>query len=272
MLPMACPRRRRLASPRVLPGLRWRALALLLSVALLFACAAPPPVADREILASAESEVVLVLPLNVTAVMPPELERGSRLVWDELTAYLKDHGRQLKTVDPVTARRLWLESVRKAREGERGVRAGFDEAGELFVQELGRHAEFGLVVSPSLAVRQALLSGRDAHWDGVSRPVEFVAATRDAQALARRTTVDGGAPASSLHVVVFDRAGQKVQEQLRGVDLLVRIRVVASAGGAHVELLDQVPRLDPFENYEALQDGIREALAPFLPPASAVKP
>jgi hypothetical protein len=240
-------------------------LQVVVGATLVLGCAASPEPKARVILASSESEVVLVLPFNVTTVMPPELESASPLVWDELTAHLKDHGRQLKTVDPATARRLWLESVRKARAGERGARAGFEEAAELFVQELGRSAAFGLVVSPSLAVRQALLSGRSAHWDGVSRPVEFVAATRAAQALARRTTVDGGAPASSLHVIVLDSQGRKVQEQLRGVDLLVRIRVVASSGGNHVELVDQIPRLDPFENYEAIQDAVRESLAPLLP-------
>jgi len=142
---------------------------------------------------------LLILPLNVTAIMPPELEALSSFVWTELEIYLREQGKQLKTASFRDARRLWLESVQQARAGEKGARAGFDDAARVLVLELAKHAEFDTVIVPSLFVQKAEISGRSATWDGVERPVEFEEGSRAVRNMLTNIPFVGAAPAASLH-------------------------------------------------------------------------
>jgi len=213
---------------------------------------------------------LLVLPLNVTAVMAPELRSASPAVWNELTAYLTDQGKQLKTVNATVARQLWLTSIKKVRAGEKGAQAGFGDAAAVFVRELARHAEFDAVVSPSLFLREAEISGRQARWDGVARPVEFDAHSLEAETVAPGASFEGRAPAASLHVVVLDPEGVTLQERLRGLELLVRVRVRAPRPDLPPDrLVEYVKRTDLFSDRKSLRSDIAEALAPFLPPTRA---
>jgi len=222
------------------------------------------------VLAGNPAKTLLVLPLNVTAVMPPELRSASPAVWNELAAYLQDQGKQLKTVNATVARQLWLESIRKVRAGEKGARAGFGDAAAVFVGELARHAGFDAVISPSLFLREAEISGRQAHWDGVARAVEFDAHSLEAGTVTPNASFEGRAPAVSLHVVVLDPDGATIQERLQGLELLVRVRVRAPRPDLPPDrLVEFVPRTDLFSDREALRSAIAEALAPFLPPSRA---
>ena len=74
-------------------------------------------------LLGAENRVFLILPLNVAAAMPPELEFFSPIVWEELELYLRAHDKQLKTVSRQIARKLWIEehpAGSRRREGRAG--------------------------------------------------------------------------------------------------------------------------------------------------------
>lgn len=211
------------------------------------------------------AEIAVLLPLNVTAVMPDELEGASPVVFEELRAYLQAHGTRLKTVAYPAARQLWLASIREARSGQAGARAGFDEAARIFVGKLASHADFDTVILASLFLQGAPVSGRTATWDGVERTLE-IEEGRWADSVTDETLLVGLAPAASLHAVVLDAAGNKVQEAQAGLALLQQIRVLrpggSPLGGPRYEL---VPRPAPFAEREAVREGIALALAPFLP-------
>lgn len=243
-----------------------RFLPLGLASAIVLACATDSQPPERSVLASNLAQTLLILPLNVTAVMPPEIESLSPAVWQELEQYLTAQDKKLKTVAFADARRLWLESVRRARSGEKGRRAGFDDAAHLLVLELSHYADFDIVIIPTLFIQQATISGRQAAWDGVEREVEFEASSREAKMIVASAPVEGAAPAVSLHAVVLDAEGNKLQEAQGGLDLLVGVRVTASADSSRSPTFAYTTRTDPLSNREHLREGIATALAPFLPP------
>lgn len=218
-------------------------------------------------LAGGEAQNLLILPLNVTAIMPPELGAMSSFVWTELEIYLRAQGKQLKTASFRDARRLWLGSIRQVRAGEKGARAGFDDAARALVLELAKHAEFDTVIVPSLFIRKAFISGNSATWDGVERPLEFEESSRPARHILANTPLVGAARAASLHAVVLDAKGNKLQEATGGLELLVRVRVQGGLGSLTSKpTLEFTTRTDLFANREHVREGIAEALAPFLPP------
>jgi hypothetical protein len=217
------------------------------------------------VLAGSTAQKLLILPLNVVAVMPSDLEAMSPIVWEELEVYLRGYGMQLKTVSFRDARRLWLSSVQRVRTGEKGARAGYDDAARVLVLELAQHAEFDTVIAPSLYIRKARVEGKTATWDGVERALEIEAYGREARGIATNTPLEGAAPAASLHAVVLDAKGRKLQETLGGLELLVRVRVRWPGPGSGEPTFQFVTRTDLFANREHVREGIAEALAPFLP-------
>jgi hypothetical protein len=199
--------------------------------------------------------------------MPQELEALSPFVWKELEIYLRAHGKQLKTASFRDARRLWLGSIRRVRAGEKGARAGFDDAARALVLELAKHAEFDTVILPCLFIRKAHISGRTASWDGVQRPLEFEETSSSAGRIPANAPLVGEAPAASIHAVVLDAEGNKLQEAKGGLELLVSVRVLSRLGAPNNQpVLEFATRTDLFANREYLREGIARALAPFLPP------
>jgi hypothetical protein len=241
-----------------------------LIAASVLACASPPP-KQRSVLAGGAAGNLLILPLNATAIMSPELEDLSSVVWSELESYLRADGKRLRTAAFADARRLWLHSIQQARAGENGARAGFDEAARLLVLELAKHADFDTVIIPSLFVREAPISGDTASWDGVERSLEFERNAREARGAPADTTFVGVAPAASLHAVVLDAEGNELQDAVGGLELLVRVRVKETLGSpTDGPDLEFTPRKAPFAKPENVREGITVALAPFfLPPLTS---
>lgn len=209
-------------------------------------------------------QVYLILPLNLAAAMPSELEPFSGVIWEEIERYLRAHDKQLKTVSPEVARKLWIRSVQKVRVGERGARAGFEDAARALALELRKHAEFGAMVVPSVFIREARISERSARWDGVERELELEKRSSGDPNLAEMP-FEGVAPAASLHIAIFDSNGDEIFEGKGGLDLLVRVRV-AGEDAAGLPTFAFTPRSQPFENREHLREGITVAFAPLLEP------
>lgn len=235
--------------------------------AILLGCAnAAPPSPKSTVLAGTSANVIVLLPLNVTAAMPRDLKAASPAIFEELSDYLQAQGARLKTVAYPSARQLWLASIREARTGKEGARAGFDEAAHIFVGKLASYADFDTVIVPSLFLQGAAVSGRTATWDGVERALD-IEPGRWKDALPDEIQLVGLAPAASLHAVILDARGNKVQEAQGGLALLDGIRVLGPPdsvlGGQNYEL---VPRPDPFASRSDVREGIALALAPFLPP------
>jgi hypothetical protein len=228
----------------------------------------------REVLVEMPGEgelpVLLFLPLNVSVVMPAEMSARSPLVREAIEAYLTEQPFELKTVAFESARSLWLASIRNVRSGEKGARAGYDDAARAFVQELAKHAEFDHVIAPSLYLREAPVARGYAEWDGVRRLLKVDAEGAENRKLVAAVPFEGVAPAASLHVAVFDGKGEKLQEQLGGLDLIARVFVPRKpdpeTGEPTVEFL---PRDDFFSDPEQLREGIALALTPFLTPIAA---
>jgi hypothetical protein len=115
------------------------------------------------VLLGAENRVFLVLPLNVAAGMPAELEYLSPIIWKELESYLRAHDKQLKTVSRKVARNLWIRCIQQVRGGEQGARAGYDDAMRALALELRNHAEFDALIAPSPVLRRAARTGPGGH-------------------------------------------------------------------------------------------------------------
>jgi hypothetical protein len=240
-------------------------LATAVAVAQLLACASSAPT-ERTVLAGNPARNLLILPLNVAAVMPTELEAASPVVWEELEIYLRAQGKELKTVSFPDARQLWLQSIQQVRDAD--PRAGYDDAARVLVGKLSQHAAFDAVIAPSLYLRAAPIAGRSASWDGVERPLEI----EGKQRLPDSLPLEGSAPAASLHVVVLDAQGNKLQEVIGGIELVVSARVVRRRGASPDALtLQFTPRADFFSNRKHVQESIATTLAPFLPPLRLVE-
>jgi hypothetical protein len=230
----------------------------------LLGCAGEQPRPQRTVLLGSPEQTWLILPLNLAAEMPAEVRPYSAVVWQELERYLREQDKQLKTVNPEVARKLWVSSVQKVKVGEKGGRAGFEDAARVLAVELSKSAEFGALVAPSVFIREAEISERSAHWDGVQRELELdESGPRDPRLAS--TPFEGVAPAASLHIAVFDARGAKLHEGKGGLELLVRVRLTGE-DSAGLPTFRFTPRGALFENREHVREGITVAFAPLLAP------
>jgi hypothetical protein len=221
------------------------------------------------VLLGSPEQTYLILPLNLAAPMPEEVEPFSAVVWQELERYLRAHDKQLKTVDPDTAKRLWVRNVQKVKVGEKGSRAGFADAAALLAVELHKSAEFGAMIAPSVFLREAEISQRSARWDGVERALELDESGPRDPRLAE-TPFEGVAPAASLHIAVFDGRGARLHEGKGGLELVVRVRMTGE-DSAGLPTFRFTPRSPLFQNREQVLEGITVAFAPFLAPLPKAK-
>ena len=125
-----------------------------LTLACVLGCASgPTPPAGRT--AGSREPVYLILPLNVAAVMPSELE-----------SYERDHlggARALSARGTDKRSRRWTPTSRASSGSEasngcepaQGARAGFDDAARVLAVELRSNAEFDAMIAPSLYIREA---------------------------------------------------------------------------------------------------------------------
>jgi hypothetical protein len=131
------------------------------------------PQRSAPVLLGAENRSVPILPLNVAMAMP-RAQFGSPILWAELERFLRARqaAQDGRTAD--RARSLG-RSIQQARAGEKGPRAGYEDAARALALELRNHAAFYAMISPSLVVREAPIANRSARWDGVERELEFEA-------------------------------------------------------------------------------------------------
>lgn len=235
------------------------------AITTLLACTSSAPKA-RSVLAGNAAQNVLILPLNVTSVLSPELKELKDPVWAELEAYLRIGNRRLRTASFRDARKLWIDSIQQSRTNAKGAKVGFKDAARLLVFELAKHAEFDTLVIASLFVREAPISGNAAEWDGVVRELEFERNGRASEDLYVDQKYVGIAPAASLHAVVMDAEGRELQDRVGGIELLARVRAKKILGPAERVELEFAPYSGPFTNAEHIREGITQALAPFFPP------
>lgn len=209
-------------------------------------------------------ERIVILPLNVATPMPAELKSASPQVWSALEVYLRAHGAALKTVSYPTARGLWLASVRDAQADPKRKDPGFDDAARLLVGKLKQHADFDALIVPSLYVQRAILSGTTATWDGSERTLA-IETQRGEGPVPSDAAIEGAVPAVSLHAVVFNAEGAKLQEGRAGLALLVRARISRPSAPNEAPVFSFVALRDPFEDRAFLMQETAKTLAPFVP-------
>jgi hypothetical protein len=242
------------------------ATSVVLIAAALVGCATGPrnPAAAQ---AGASAQRILLLPLNVAVTLPAELESGSDRVWNAVSGYVGEHGKQVQTIGFGAARRLWFDVIRQIEAGERKGGASFETAAKMLVTALGREAEFDAVIMPSLFIQEARVSGKHARWDGVARRVEIDGDVRRIGSIMTATSLVGSTPGASLHVAILDAGGEKLHEAQAGLELLLRMGVEGAEGAPARELgIVWEPRPDLFESQADVREGIVKALDPFLPP------
>lgn len=211
------------------------------------------------------SRHIAVAPMNLAVRLPPALEDAVEPVQAELIRYLQSRDGRVALIWPPDAWGLWRESVAAVSRSGPEERH-FQEASSFFARELTDHADFQLLVMPSLVVRGARVRGRTAQWDGVRRRITTRllpmarAGLPDPGTEAGDAHWEGEIPALSLHVLVFRPDGEKVYEGWGGIAL------------THAAMLSSVQRygdrslvLAPafFENRELIREGIGVALDPY---------
>jgi hypothetical protein len=239
-------------------------LAALAALAAL-ACAAPATPGSDAVALLPRPDRVVVAPLNLGVRLPPELRGSETPVREELLRYLGAQDRTLAVVDASDAARLWNAAAAEVEAS--GAAFGPGAVASRFAQLLAGHAEYGVLVMPSLVVRRARVGGHHAWWDGVRRALP----TRTPLPLSVDDGISGLAisgyrgsiAAASLYVAILASDGKMLYEGLGGLDVIQEVARVARAHDAPQWSLE--PRRDSFADAAELREGIERAFERGLP-------
>jgi len=240
-----------------------------LALLLVLACAgtsADSASEPRSVIAGTAVKNAVILPINVTTVTPVDLEPPLSPVWAGIDDYLRANAVKLRTIDFKVARQFWLGSIKQVRERPGGSETGFDDAARVLIKKLSAHAEFDTLLVPTVYLTEAPIEQNQATWDGVTRTVRVESNSLAGTAVAEEVPLEGLAPAASLHMVVLDADGNRIQEGRGGLDLMVDVRVKHNPYGETDEPIFQyIPRADALADPAHVREGIALSLSPFLP-------
>ncbi len=236
------------------------------------ACAAPrtAPPSETRIGATSLGRLV-VAPLNLGLRAPSELPVDGEPVWDELVQQFQQMDRPVKVIDSNDAKHLWDESF--AELGDSDGKPDLAVVSQRFARGLAEHADYDLLVMPSLVLRSARVRGGTAYWDGVHRklPLRSILPTGpiDEVALigvrATQWSLVGRVAAVSLHVEMLTSDGRSVYQGIGGLDVIQEATLAADGSGSW-ELVD---RKDTFVDRSSLSSGIAVAFERRLPEIAA---
>jgi hypothetical protein len=213
--------------------------------------------------------------VNLALELPPELEDAVDPVHAEIIQQLRAQGARVAVVWPPDAALLWRAALAAVRASPE-LPDDLATAAGVFARGLGEEADFDLLVMPSLAIREARLSGNTARWDGVQRRLSVRGRTPAAgrsYSLLEPGSVEPGVVVQpgrarisglSLHVLVVTPEGRPLHQGWGGLDLLQDALATAGAGGSLV----LAPRLELLERPDHVSEGVRIALAPYLEPSA----
>jgi hypothetical protein len=208
--------------------------------------------------------------MNLAVALPAELDDAAPIVESALIEELQRRSVRVATIWPPDARALWAASVARVPHtgnASRDLRA----ASEMFAELLRESAHYDLLLFPSLVLREARVSGRNAKWDGVRRRIEI--RTPEPDGTARNasdaplfeTTGVAGSPewtgkisGLSLHLLGYRADRRRPLERWAGLDLVHDAVPVRDPGSrSQLEMRPQANLLDDSEN---LREGIDLAL------------
>jgi hypothetical protein len=210
---------------------------------------------------AASSLRVVIAPLNLAVRLAPDLEEAVEPVEAEMIRYFQAHGARVAVIWPADARWLWRDSTAASQGSESPaldlkMAADLETAAGAFVRALDEHADFDLLVMPSLVYREARVTGRHAHWDGVRRRLTVHTPMASGENL-HTTDWSGRIAALSLHTLVFTPEGRRVFHGWGGIDL-VHDAVLVKRGSSDRSFLRLQQQL--IENPEHVREGVGLAL------------
>jgi hypothetical protein len=249
-----------------------RAAFILALAGWLAGCANPSP-AVREVDASTGGGPrVVVAPLNLPVAPPEEISDAVPVVERALIDQLRKRGARVAVIYPKDAEALWAAAaaaVRPSGDSAADLRAA---AGK-FAGALETTEHFDLLLLPSLALREARVSGRTASWDGVRRriPVRTSGSAEDAHTAPDVPVFDtsgmvassqwGGRIAGlSLHLLAF-RPGFRPIERWAGLDVVHDTVQVRDPAGAESEI-ELRPRAQTLTDTALIDESISQGLEP----------
>src|SRR5262249_9435763 len=132
---------------------------------------------------------------------------------EQIDAYLKSQGRQTQWIELDDSKRLWGQSLAAAKE-----KGAVERAPILFAETAHQLYEFDAIVIPSLLLHKTRAVDGAARWDGVRRRMRG-AQIAPAQGVVA-PGISGDVLVTSVHVLVFSRAGERVFEGRGGIDFV----------------------------------------------------
>jgi hypothetical protein len=212
--------------------------------------------------------------MNLAVGLPLDLEEGAEPVHAEIVRQLLARGLRVAVIWPADAELLW-RAARKAVQGAPGVASELATAAATFTRALQKEADFDLLVMPSLAVREARLTGQTVRWDGVARRLSV---RTDSPAGSRSYPGTGApleslvmkpgtakVPGLSLHVFVLTPEGRVAYQGWGGLDLVHDALAIARLMGDNGLVL--APHVELLGSAEHVREGVSLALDPYLGPA-----
>jgi hypothetical protein len=223
---------------------------------------------------------VVVAPLNLPVQLAADLEDAVDPVSAEVIRYFHLHGARVAVIWAPDAWTLWRDSA-AAMQAARNRAPTLEEVAAAFSRALAEHADYDLLVLPSLVYRDAEVKGRYAVWDGVRRRIRFrsragvaigraqpipdpIDSTDRSTAGAVVTQWRGRITGLSLHALVFTPEGRGVFQGFGGLDL-VHDAVQTREGSPEQPVLQLHPNM--LQNDVHVREGIALALDPYLAPS-----
>jgi hypothetical protein len=205
----------------------------------------------------------LVCAPNTMVALPAELQDGTKVLRQQIDAYLEFQGRQAQWIDLYDSKRLWSEALNAAKE-----KGSIERTAAFFAEKAEQLYDFDAIVMPSLLLHKTRALDGGARWDGVRRQMRVVNAPKRPGGRAQSTLAEGIAyggisgdvMVTSVHVLVFSRTGERVFEGRGGIGFVHDVDISMKEWQYHLQVRDLARDIDE------LREGIAIAFDPYLPP------
>jgi hypothetical protein len=202
---------------------------------------------------------------NTVIALPAELDGTTGPLRKQIDAYLHFHDREVQWLDLSQSKQLWAKAVSAAKE-----KGAVEKTPVFFAEEADKLFDFDAIVMPSIFVHNTRATDGGAHWDGVRRQMDVVNAPVQRVGRAQSTLADGIATGgingevsvTSVHLLVFARAGERVFEGRGGFAFVhdIDMSQLYKKGRFQYQMRDLAGDID------ALREAIAIAFDPYLTP------
>jgi hypothetical protein len=210
-------------------------------------------------------ERFLVCAPNTLIALPAELQNVTGALREQIDAYLKFQGRKAEWINLYDSKQLWSEALSDAK-----AQGAVEKTPVFFAERARQRYAFDAIVMPSLLLHQTRAADSYAEWDGVSRHMQVVNAPKMPSARAQSTLAEGIAyggisgdvMVTSVHVLVYSRAGERIFEGRGGIGFVhdIDMSLLKKKNSWQFQMRELARDID------ALREGIAIAFDPYLTP------